>query len=134
MLTLVCVFVHVQMETQICGNSWYAPPPSYPCTFVWRISQVCEFKYVTDVCVVCRRCVLYQMPRHSRKNAPSLPHDLYLLVLLRTSAMLTLVCSFVHVQMETQICGNSGYDPPPLTHALLSFACFTLRSGTCVWK
>ena len=41
MLTLVCVFVHVQMETQICGNSWYAPPPSYPCTFVWRISQVC---------------------------------------------------------------------------------------------
>ena len=44
--------------------------------------------------------------------------------------MLTLVCSFVHVQMETQICGNSGYDPPPLTHALLSFACFTLRSGT----
>ena len=49
--------------------------------------QLCEFKYVTDVCVVCRRCVLYQMPRHSRKNAPSLPHDLYLLVLLRTSAM-----------------------------------------------
>ena len=46
-----------------------------------------EFKYVTDVCVVCRRCVLYQMPRHSRKNAPSLLHDLYLLVLLRTSAM-----------------------------------------------
>ena len=34
--------------------------------------------------------------------------------------MLTLVCFFVHVQMETQICGNSWYDPPPLTHALLS--------------
>ena len=34
--------------------------------------------------------------------------------------MLTLVCFFVHVQMETQICGNSRYDPPPLTHALLS--------------
>ena len=54
-----------------------------------HLAQVCEFKYVTDVCVVCRRCVLYQMPRHSRKNAPSLLHDLYLylLVLLRTSAM-----------------------------------------------
>ena len=36
------------------------------------------------------------------------------------SGMLTLVCVFVHVQMETQICGNSWYDPPPLTHALLS--------------
>ena len=34
--------------------------------------------------------------------------------------MLTLVCFFVHVQMETQICGNSGYNPSPLTHALLS--------------
>ena len=34
--------------------------------------------------------------------------------------MLTLVCFFVHVQMETQICGNSWYYPPPLTHALLS--------------
>ena len=34
--------------------------------------------------------------------------------------MLTLVCFFVHVQMETQICGNSWYAPPPLTHALLS--------------
>ena len=45
------------------------------------------------------------------------------------SGMLTLVCFFVHVQMETQICGNSWYYPPPLTHALLSFACFTLRSG-----
>ena len=54
-------------------------------------------------------------------------------VVLHTSAMLTLVCSFVHVQMETQICGNSWYYPPPLTHALLSFACFTLRSGTRVW-
>jgi len=49
------------------------------------------------------------------------------------SGMLTRVCVFVHVQMETQICGNSWYYPPPLTHALLSFACFTLRSGTRVW-
>ena len=31
-----------------------------------------EFKYVTDVCVVCRRCVLYQLPRHSA-NKRSLP-------------------------------------------------------------
>ena len=43
--------------------------------------------------------------------------------------MLTLVCVFVHVQMETQIYGNSRYDPPPLTHALLPAP----RSGTRVW-
>jgi len=34
----------------------------------------------------------------------------------KRSAMLTLVCVFVHVQMDNQICGNSGYAPPPHTH------------------
>ena len=44
------------------------------------------------------------------------PHPLSLVVIrMFHSGMLTLVCVFVHVQMETQICGNSGYDPPPLT-------------------
>ena len=44
MLTLVCVFVHVQMDTEICGNSRYAPPPlthALSQAHVWRISQVC---------------------------------------------------------------------------------------------
>ena len=62
------------------------------------------------------------LPNHSQRV-------LHCMCVLRTSAMLTLVCFFVHVQMETQICGNSGYDPPPLTHALLPAP----RSGTRVW-
>jgi hypothetical protein len=42
MLTLVCVFVHVRMDNQICANSGYAPPPS-PCTVAKRMPQRCRF-------------------------------------------------------------------------------------------
>ena len=93
-----CACVHRRMI-----KSWPSVgnfPPPFPMHFRQRRAQVCEFKYVTDVCVVCRRCVLYQMPRHSRKNAPSLLHDLYLLVLLRTSDMLTLTC-------QVRVCGRA---------------------------
>ena len=47
------------------------------------------------------------------------------------SGMLTLVCFFVHVQMETQICGNSWYYPPPLTHALLPAPRSDMLTLTC---
>ncbi len=43
------------------------------------------------------------MPRHSRKNAPSLPHDLYLLVLLRTSATRATNDCFFFVHVDRQM-------------------------------
>ena len=81
----------------------------------------------------CEEYELYVVPHAAHLIPPScLPNHsqrvLHCMCVLRTSGMLTLVCFFVHVQMETQICGNSRYAPPPLPHALLSFACFTLRS------
>lgn len=39
MLTLVCAFVHVRIDNQICGNSWYAPPPPSPTHFCQHMSQ-----------------------------------------------------------------------------------------------
>ena len=49
------------------------------------------------------------------------------------SGMLTLVCVFVHVQMDTEICDNSWYAPPPLTHALLPAPRSGMLTLVCVF-
>ena len=110
-------------------------PPPFPVHYCQRITQVCEFKYVTDVCVVCRRCVLYQMPRHSRKNAPSLAHDLYLLVLLRTSAMGNglLTSFFSFFVQDVRLASPSSLLPAePFSKGLVLYVCFAHLRYVCV--
>ena len=132
MLTLVCFFVHVQMETQICGNSGYDPPPlthallSFAC-FTLRSGM--GNGLLTSFFSFFVQAVRLASPSSLLPAEPFSKGFVLYVCFAHPSAMLTLVCFFVHVQMETQICGNSGYYPPPLTHALLSFACFTLRSA-----
>ena len=110
--------------------------PPCPCTCPSERHVLCvcvaqEYLRYANPCVWCAGHGVLSAQTLEKTLPPSrmLCACLFAANLENISAMLTLVCFFVHVQMETQICGNSWYYPPPLTHALLSFACFTLRSG-----
>ena len=105
----------------------YVPPP-YPYLAVCRHLLVFPHTHTSGMRnEFVTFCFLFfvQAVRIRQPFLPPAPREIpkgscIVYVVLHTSGMLTLVCFFVHVQMETQICGNSGYDPPPLTHALLS--------------